>query len=97
VTNISPRPIWFRGMVPQIPSYRLFIRSKASARWSDQTEPLCGVFMEFDEIAPGASSSFDVSVPEDEVGHQLRVEVPIYSAPHYVNPIAVSSEAIPIK
>ena len=98
LTNASERPVWIYTQLREHPSFSLYLRDSPAARWKDETMLMCGLGTDFHRIAPGESIVSTVWVSADEIGRQLRVELPIYATPDYkAKPRNASSEATPIR
>ncbi len=98
LTNASDNPIWIYTQLREHPSYSLYLRDTSKARWKDETMPMCGLSTDFHRLAPGEFISSTVWVPADQIGLQLRVELPIYSKPDYkAKPRNAASEATQIR
>lgn len=97
VTNISSHPIWIYGPLREYPFHSLYIR-RPNAKWTDETLSMCGLGAELHEISPGASLSFTDFVSADDIGSQIRVELPIYKThdPHS-SPIIISSGSTQVR
>lgn len=98
LTNASERPVWIYTQFREHPSFNLYLRDNVTGRWKDETIPICGLGTDFHRIAPGESIVSTVWVPADEIGRQLRVEMPIYATPdRKTKPRKATSEATPIR
>ena len=97
VTNTSARPIWLSGYSLGSPFYSIFTRQTDSSAWSDRGIGFCGTGAGTHQLAPGAATTFSVSVPVRYIGRQLRVELSVLDSPRDSKPVIISSDAKPIK
>jgi hypothetical protein len=98
LTNASESPVWIYTQRREDPSYRLYLRDTAKARWKDETMVKCGLGSDFRRLASGEFISSTVWVPADRIGRQLRVELPVYARPDYkAKPRNVVSEVSPVR
>jgi hypothetical protein len=81
LTNISKRPVWFYGAMPQWPYYSAFTRKSKSDPWEDLSYSMCAVGASEYELAPNASMRFTTVAPADDAGCEYRVELSIYKSP----------------
>ena len=96
--NISRKPVWVYGIGPDWPIHTLFIRQADGFPWTDETLAMCALGAGFHELAPGTSTTFTVFVSAEEVGHQIRIELPVYVSPDpQTEPLCVSSPPTPIR
>jgi len=97
VTNTSARPVWLSGYSLGSPFYSIFTRQADSGAWADRGIGYCGTGAGTHQLAPGAATTFSVSVPARYIGHQVRVELSVLDSPKDAKLITVSSDARSIK
>ena len=97
VRNSSQHPVWLHGHSLRSPFYRIFTRRSDTATWTSRGLGFCGTGARAQRLAPGASTKFSASVPEDYIGQQIRVELPTYDSPARARATIVSSRATLIK
>lgn len=97
VTNTSARPVWLSGYSLGSPFYSLFTRQSDSGAWADRGMGFCGTGAGTHQLAPGAATTFSISVPARYIGQQLRVEMSVLDSPRDSKPVTVSSASTPIK
>ena len=95
-TNTSVRPIWFGGYALNSPWYSLFTKQPVSETWTKYGLAF-NCLNELQQLTPGDSIVFSVSVPNRYVGQQLCVEIPIYLTPERSSSVTVRSNPMIIK
>lgn len=80
-TNICDRPAWVTGYSEEAPFYGIERRVDAGGPWRNAGPWFCGNGIGNFEIPPGTSHSFQVALPDQFAGQEIRVCLPFQKTP----------------